>query len=826
MKTKTVSSLADQNGQSTIQLNLDKLPELRPVTCNCEATIKDVNRQSWSDKVNVMVHPSDTYLGVKQDRWFYRVNDPIKLDLVAVDIDGKVVEGRPISIEVNRLEETKDRKTKPVKVKTLSLTSGKLPITSEVKLDKGGRYQVVCLVTDKAGRKNKTEISTYVKDDKSTSIKELKGDKLLLIADKEKYKAGDTAEIMLSSPFSPAHGVMTIRRRSILETIPIEMSSSTKTLRVPVKAEYYPNFAVQVYLAGDKYRFGTETVRLKVPPEKRKLKLSCKTREKFVQPGSDTTIQIELKDADGNPVSNGQVAVAVADEAVLALSGYKWSDPINTFYPSLSPYIQNTLIRNTVLLTEKKEIPMVDDRPILQGATNGTIAPQMSARQGMVPPPPPGAMPAADMAYAPRDKNMFQVEPSALEESGFAYGRAGGGQRPNVRMRTNFSALALFKPAIYTDANGKAQVEMKLPDSLTRYRIMAVAVSGKDKFGSAESNITARLPVMVKPSPPRFLHFGDKCELPIVLQNQTDKDIDADVVLRAANASVDNQWQNLPTNKSLPDEKPNLDGILSAAAGKHLTIPANNRVEVRFPVGTIDKGRANFQCAVIANNFTDASKFAFPVLVPASKESFATYGQIDEGAVAQSLRRPEKIFKQIGGLNLSTSSTAVQALTDAYFSLRDYKFSCSEQLSSRVIAMVSLHDVLTAFEKMDSFDQSKYRNRVQKDIDELLTRQNNDGSFGLWRKGENREDRYSYVTIQVTRALQLARDNDFKVDDKKLNLGKKYLRNIRSYIPARYSERLKRSIEARALSVRYLMGDLDSKAARSLIKRALGKTHF
>lgn len=825
LKTKTVKSSADANGQSTIQLNLDKLPELRPVTCRCEATIKDVNRQSWSDRVNVMVHPSDTYVGVKQDRWFYRVNDPIKLNLVAVDVDGKVIEGRPITIDINRMEQTKDQKAKPVKVKTVSLTSGKLPVTSELKLDKGGKYQFVCVVTDKSGRKNKTEISTYVKDDKASSIKDLKGDKLLLIADKEKYKAGDTAEIMLSSPFSPAHGLMTIRRRSIVETIPIEINASTKTFHVPVKEDYYPNFSVEVYLAGDKYRFGSEIVRLKVPPEKRRLNLSAKARDKYVQPGSDTTIEIELKDSKGNPVSNGQVALAVADEAVLALSGYKWSDPINVFYPSLYSHVQNSLIRNTVLLTENRKLKLNDKRPVLQGATNRAIggAPYQ-ARQSIAK---SRALPggAADMALGaappeamPRaDRNMVQLE-EASDESGY-----GGGRRPNVRMRTNFSALALFKPAIYTDENGKAQVDMKLPDSLTRYRIMAVAVSGKDKFGSSESNITARLPIMVKPSPPRFLHFGDECELPIVLQNQTDKDIDADVVLRAANASVSDQDKDLPTNQSMPDEKPRIEGVLSNFAGKHLTIPANNRVEVRFPVGTIDKGKANFQCAVIADKFTDASKFTFPVLVPASIESFAAYGQIDKGAVAQNLKRPEKIFKQIGGLNLSTSSTAVQALTDAYFQLRDYKFDCSEQISSRVIAMVSLHDVLSAFEKMDASDQSKYRKRIQKDINELLTRQNNDGSFGLWRKGESRENRYSYVTIQVTRALQLARDNDFKIDEKKLKLSKKYLRSIRKYIPARYPEKLKRSIEARALSVRYLMGDVDSKAARSVIKRALAK---
>jgi uncharacterized protein YfaS (alpha-2-macroglobulin family) len=93
-----------------------------------------------------------------------------------------------------------------------------------------------------------------------------------------------------------------------------------------------------------------------------------------------------------------------------------------------------------------------------------------------------------------------------------------------IRVRSDFNPLATFAPQVRTDAAGKAQVEIKLPDNLTRYRIMVVAVDDDgDQFGSAEANLTARLPLMVRPSAPRFLNFGDKFELPVVLQNQTDE---------------------------------------------------------------------------------------------------------------------------------------------------------------------------------------------------------------------------------------------------------------------------------------------------------------
>ena len=81
--------------------------------------------------------------------------------------------------------------------------------------------------------------------------------------------------------------------------------------------------------------------------------------------------------------------------------------------------------------------------------------------------------------------------------------------------------------------------EIQLPDNLTRYRVMAVAVAGGKQFGSGESAITARLPLMARPSAPRFLNFGDRFELPIVVQNQTNAPLAVDVAVRATNAAAE-----------------------------------------------------------------------------------------------------------------------------------------------------------------------------------------------------------------------------------------------------------------------------------------------
>ena len=85
---------------------------------------------------------------------------------------------------------------------------------------------------------------------------------------------------------------------------------------------------------------------------------------------------------------------------------------------------------------------------------------------------------------------------------------------PAIAVRADFRPLALFAPALRTDAQGRARTELKLPDSLTRYRVMAVGIGGAKYYGQGESSITARMPLAVKPAAPRFLNFGDRVELP------------------------------------------------------------------------------------------------------------------------------------------------------------------------------------------------------------------------------------------------------------------------------------------------------------------------
>src|SRR5262249_10910947 len=181
--------------------------------------------------------------------------------------------------------------------------------------------------------------------------------------------------------------------------------------------------------------------------------------------------------------------------------------------------------------------------------------------------------------------------PSLGKVGGFGMAAKVAGERSEaqigdtpIQTRIDFNALAFFAASLPTDSDGRTSVKVKLPDNLTRYRVMAVAVAGDKLFGAGESAITARLPIMARPSAPRFLNFGDRIEWPVVVQNQTDKPLQVDVAVRAANAQL-------------------IEG-----QGRRVTVPANDRVELRFPATTTRPGTARFQIAAASGKWTDAAE--------------------------------------------------------------------------------------------------------------------------------------------------------------------------------------------------------------------------
>nr|WP_276604389.1 alpha-2-macroglobulin family protein [Nannocystis pusilla] len=420
---------------------------------------------------------------------------------------------------------------------------------------RGGTLRLEATVADARGRSSVTRTDVWVAGGDTPPSRSIEQEKVGLLTDKKEYGAGDVAELLVVSPWPRAEGVMTIRRSGLLRSERFKVEDGAAKLRVPIEEGHVPNLHVHVDLVGAAPRtrddgtadpnlaprpaYAAGAVNLRIPPRKRTLQLTAKPRDEELPPGAETVVDVELKDAEGKPVAGGEVALAVVDEAVLSLTGYKWPDPVATFYVDRDGGVREHHLRELLLLARPDLAALQGNGPSGGGSKDDggydraeESAPKRKSKAsaGMAAPEPP--MAPAPIEEARESDKKAEAKPSDGDDD------SGAQEDTAIALRTDFSALALFAAAVPTDSKGKAQVRLKLPDNLTRYRVMAVAAGGAGAFGSGEATVTASRPLMVRPSPPRFLNFGDKVELPVVVQNQGKKALTVEVAVRAGNAKL------------------------------------------------------------------------------------------------------------------------------------------------------------------------------------------------------------------------------------------------------------------------------------------------
>ena len=770
------SGTTGADGNHHLRMDFEGDGDGLPTAVTAQAQVVDVNLQRWASVTDLLVHPSTLYVGIRSDRTFVRTGDGIDIEAVVTDVDGNPIADQAVAVTAARIAHkyvAGEWVEEALDTESCEVTSGQAPVECEFAAENGGRYRISAHVVDDAGRTSRTEITRWVSGGRSfVPSRNVELEAVELIPDAETHAAGDVAEILVGSPFASGTGLMTVTHNRIVELRTFEVTDHTAVLEVPISDEHVPELRLRVDLVAATDRTADDgsvlagapprpahasgEIVLRVPPVQRALEVTATPASAVVQPGASTSIAVEVNDAGGEPVEGANVLLIAVDEAVLAVAGYELLDPIEVFYrPRSARLTALRIVRGTILLESPEG---------LQDQSAEDLADYEEA-----------------MEYASVAAVQAAMDSGGQPSAGLA-----------VDVRDNLDALALFEPNAVTDAAGRLTVEFEVPDNLTRYRVMAVAVEGAKRFGSAESAITARLPLQVRPSAPRFLNYGDEFELPIVVQNQTDSAMEVDVVVQTSNLE------------------------LLGSAGRRIMVPANDRVEVRLPARTASPGVARFRAAAVSGAHADAQEVSLPVYTPATSEAFATYGVVDEGAVIQPVAAPEDVIPQFGGLEVNTSSTALQALTDAVLYITGYGYRSCDGYAGRIMAISALRDVLAAFEAEGLADPEELDAAVRRDIAELASLQNYDGGFRWW--SSDQESR-PYPSIQAMHALVIAKNNGFDVPSRVMEDGHWYLQDIERRIPTEYSQRSKDMLMAYALYVRSLDGKQVADDARDLWDR-------
>ncbi len=308
--------------------------------------------------------------------------------------------------------------------------------------------------------------------------------------------------------------------------------------------------------------------------------------------------------------------------------------------------------------------------------------------------------------------------------------------------------LALYSGIVTIGHDGTAQVNFDIPAFAGTVRVMAVAWS-KDKVGKASGDVMVRDPVVLTATLPRFLRTGDRGAVQFELDNVEGAAGDYGVAISS-------------------------EGTVKLDSDRPLTfkLAAKQRDHLSVPVSAAGTGTSTINVSVSGpSGFAIERAYALDVR-PANQ--ILTRRSVRALSQGETLTLSKDMFADFvpgtGRVGLSVAISTSLDIATLLSELDRYPFGCSEQITSRAVAMLYVNE-LSAQAKLTldgDIDQ-----RIKDAIQRLLARQGSNGSFGLWSVGG--EDMWldAYVTDFLTRA----RERKFEVPQAAFTLALDRLRN-------------------------------------------------
>jgi hypothetical protein len=570
----------DSEGKLKVKLPLRAEKEKDSVMATWEATVTSPSRRSITNRIQTMVHRGTYYVGLKPATSFLRKGDSIGLDVVAANPGGEILQGKKINVKLVKREWRSARKAgvggrlqwiterDDLEVDSRDVTSGKDALNMTFQPEKAGFYFFLASSSDGLGNAITTTSYFYVTGEDYVPWERRDDDSIELVADDSSYRPGETARILVKSPYEKAKALLTVERDFIMESRILDITGTASHIEVPIRTEYLPNVFVSVLLvqgraevirAGanedvGKPSFRIGYVKLAVDPREKKLSVEVNKDKEQYKPRDPVKLKFRVADSGGEG-RRSSLAVAVVDVGVLNLIGYETPDPFAQFYA---------------------------ERP-LSVRTSETRLHVVGRRE-----------------YGEKGE---EVGGGAAEGPGTSFGLA------EVELRGDFRTTAYWNPSLITDENGQAEVTFPLPDNLTTFRVMAVAQTKDSLFGRGETTFRVTKTLLLQAALPRFARVGDTFEGGVLIHNFSPAP--GDVVLSAEATGI-----------RLPDERREVRFALGAGESR----------EVLFPLEAVEPGKATLAFRAKMGESEDGLEASIPVQLPRPTETVALAGETSEKA--------------------------------------------------------------------------------------------------------------------------------------------------------------------------------------------------
>ncbi len=592
---------------------------------------------------------------------------------------------------------------------------------------------------------------------------------LELVLDRRSYAVGDTANVLINTRFDSCYVLLSAEADDLFDDRIVFIKGGTHLVELPITKSHVPNFELTATVLRDNKVY-QDQLPVVVPPVDRFLNVSVTAPGKEFHPQQKVALAIAATDSGGQPAP-AEVALMMVDASIYYIQP--------EFRPRIEKHFYGQKRPQLVRTHTSFDWGGAEAMPALAyteaGDTRGRELRDM------------GLPRAAKLGAAPEMDAGAAGEQFALAE-----------------IRKDFPDTVLWAAHVLTDQAGRASVEVTMPDTLTTWRVHAIAVDRDTRVGQTAIDLITRKDVIVRLETPRFLVERDEPLLTVIAHNYLPQEKTVQVSLAAS----DQIALDAPMFEGRP--------VPGAESGKvQVRVPPGGEVAVEFPARALSAGLAELTATAAADVDADAVQITLPVIPYGADRFVAQSGAIRQGDASDThvltLTVPQEVAPDTPQLEVQVNPSIAAVMIDALPYLLEYPYGCTEQTMSRFLPAVVVRrtlqqlgiDLADAAAKIKrqggpAIGQSPSRLRtnpvfhnavmddmIRTGLDRLATLQHSDGGWGWWAEGESNP----YMTAYAVYGLTEAAAADLAFDRGMLDRGIEFLvkRVVSPEAAAKYS---------------------------------------
>ncbi len=630
------------DGAGSARVTIPSLPQLDGAAqLTAEMEYADANGELLTTSGHVRLVPSSINLGIRREGWAGS-SDQLRFRVVALDLKGQPRARQAVKVSLYQSTRYSFRKrliggfyayettreTRRLAPLCQGQTDAQGLLTCEVAPGVSGEIVLCAETADADGRPSGATTTVWVYGKEDTWFGGTSGDRMDVLPEQKSYEAGDTAKLQVRMPFRDATALVTVERQGVLSSFVTHLAGEQPVIEVPITGAYAPNIFVSVLAVRGRVAHGgkpgtklskdeeiTALVDLNKPAYRlgiAAIKVGWKPHRLDVRVSSDHAIykvrdrapvKVHVSRADGGPLPAGtEVAIAAVDGALLELAP-------NHSWDLLAAMMGE---RGLEVLTSTAQMQVVGKRHYGRKAVPG----------------------------------------------------GGGGGRD--RTRELFDSLLFWKGRVVLDAAGDATVTIPLNDSLSEFRIVAVASGGAGFFGTGNTVFNTTQDLILLSGLPPLVREGDQFLATFTLRNTTERPITVD--LGGSKTALKTQALQVQRVDIGPGQSRDIAWRVSAPVGEG---------DLRWEVSAQEVGGA----AVDRIRVTENVIAAYPV-----RTYQATITQLT-APFSIPVARPAAAIPGRGGLEVTLRAHLGDGLDGVQEYLSLYRYVCVEQQLSRAIGL-------------------------------------------------------------------------------------------------------------------------------------------